>query len=324
MTLTTEIRAQAGTQSGGFLTGVAPTVALRGLEELTLRSAHDIEVYTDMTQGLAGGDTAVVKAISAAGSFKGWGSYEHIAYYLDNLLGQATPSGAGSYTRNYAAPITTPPTPRILSLVKGDATVGAYQMVGSLISDFTLRFEPSMPLEISGDLIGVNLVPDTLEALAFPVVSPVMGDHVTTIKMDGWGGTMGATTVPNCTVRFLELTIKPDRSVRNCFGSLAAQSYIEKAWDGDLKLSLEFNATTKTDVDAIVAGTLTQKQIEINLVKATQSLKVQFTGTVQDDLEIFSDDDGVVTAEITLKRTYHPTFANWLKVVSINTLATLP
>lgn len=322
MVMQAEIRAQAGTQSV-FTTGVTPTVALRGLQELNLRHTPEIEVLSDMTQGLAGGDTSVIKALAAAGSFKGWATYEHLPYFLDNLLGQATPSGAGPYTRNYAAPITTAPVPRILSLVKGDSVVGAYQMIGSLISNFTLRWEPKNFAQLSGDLIGVQLAADTLEVLAFPVVNPLMASHITTFKWDTWAGTMGTTTLANCTVRFAELMVQPDRTPRNCFGSLPATSYVEKPWNGTLKLGLEFNATTKTDIDAIIGGTLTQKQVELNSVLGTQTLKVQFAGVISDDVEIFSDDDGVVTVELTLTRQYHPTFANWLKIVSLNSVAIL-
>jgi len=322
MTMTSEIRAQAGSQVA-FVTGVAPTVALRGLEELSLKSANDVEVIGDMTTGLAGGDTGIVNSVAATGSMKGWASYEHIAYFLDNLFSKATPSGAGPYVRAYAAPVTTAPTPRILSLTKGDSTIGAYQMAGALLSSFTLRFEPAKRTEMSGDLMGISLVADTLEVLTPPVVTPIMANHLGAIKWDAWAGTMGTTELALCTVRFAELTVTPDRASRLCFGALSAGSYVEKPWQGSLKLGLEFNATTKTDVDAILLGTLTQKQVVLTATSGTQILKIEFAGTVVDEIEIFGDDDGVVTVDVTLERTYHPTFANWLKVTSTNSLATL-
>lgn len=320
MPMMSEVRVQAGTQSN-YTTAATPTVQIRGIEELSLKDANDVEVIGDMTQALAGGDIGIVNGLNATGSMKGWASYDHLPYWLDNLFGKATPSGAGPYTRNYAAPITSAPSPRILSLTKGDGTVGAYQMVGALLSSFTLRLEPKKRMEVSGDLIGIQLAADTLEALTAASVTPIMPNHVgaSGIKWDAWGGTTGITTLANCTMRFMELNIKPDRASRWCIGNLAAQSYVEKPWDGTLKLGLEFNATTKTDVDAIIGGTLTQKQFEVTISPgASSSLKVQFAGTVKDDLEIFSDDDGVVTVELTLQRTYHSTFANWCKMVSIN------
>jgi len=317
-----EIRVQAGTQSV-FVTGVTPTIALRGLEELSIKSANDVEVIGDMTTALAGGDTGIVNSVAATGSMKGWASYEHIAYWLDNLFGQATPSGAGPYVRAYAAPITTAPTPRILSLTKGDSTVGGYQMAGALLSSFTLRFEPKKRTEMSGDLMGVSVAEDALEVLTPPVVTPIMANHLGAIKWDAWGGTMGTTAMALCTVRFAELTVTPDRASRNCFGALTAGSYVEKPWQGSLKLGLEFNATTKTDVSAILTGTLTQKQVVLTATSGSQILKIEFAGTVVDEIEIFGDDDGVVTVDVTLERTYHATFANWLKVTSTNSIATL-
>lgn len=321
MPMMSEIRAQAGTQSV-YTTPVTPTVMIRGIEEMPLKDANDNEVIGDMTQALAGGDIGIVNGLNATGSMKGWACYEHLPYWLDNLFGQATPSGAGPYTRAYAAPTTTAPAPRILTLVKGDSTVGAYRMTGALLSNFTMRLEPKKRLAINGDLMGVSLGSTTLAALtASSSINVIKPDHVgaTGLKLDAWAGTMGSTTLTNCTLRFMELNIKPDRASRWCLGNLAAQSYVEKPWDGTLKLGLEFNATTKADVDAIVGGTLTQKQFQATISpNANLSLLVQFAGTVVDDLEIFSDDDGVVTVEMTLQRTYHATFGNWCKMTVIN------
>jgi len=319
--LTRELRVQVGTQSGGFTTGVAPTVQLRGIEELQLRSKNKVTMLEDMTLGLAGASQAVVGSVGGEGSVKAWMSYEHIGYWLDNLFGQATPSGAGPYTRNYAAPGATAPTPRILSIVKGNSAVGAYQLVGGLLSSMTLRMELEEPLRLQGDLVGNKIAADTLEALSDVAVNPIMASQVASIKMDAWGGTMGTTTLTACQVRMMELMVQPDRALRPCFGSLTRDSYAERAWDGSLKLSLEFDGTSKTDIDAIIGGTLTQKQVEINFADSTRSLKLQFAGTVADDLELFGDDDGVVTAEFTLTRTYHTTFANWFKAVLVNGVA---
>lgn len=320
--LTRELRVQAGTQSV-FATGVTPTVQLRGIEELMLRSKNNVIMLEDMSLGLAGASQAVMAGIGGEGAVTAWCSYEHLAYWLDNLFGQATPSGAGPYVRAYAAPIAAAPTPRLLSLVKGTSDVGAYQLVGALLSSMTLRFEQEQPLKLNGDLVGNKLAADALESLADATVNPIMASHVATIKWDTWAGSMGGTALERCYVRMMELTVEPDRALRPCFGSISKDSYAERAWNGSLRLSLEFNSTTKADVDAIIGGTLTQKQVELNLADSTRALQVQFAGTVTDDLEIFGDDDGVVTAELTLTRTYHSTFGNWLKASLTNGLATL-
>jgi hypothetical protein len=319
--LTRELRVQAGSQVS-FATGVAPTVQLRGIEELMLRSKNNVLMLEDMSLGLAGASQAMVAGIGGEGSVKAWCSYEHLAYWLDNMFGQATPSGAGPYVRAYAAPIASAPTPRILSLVKG-TSIGAYQLVGGLLSSLSLRLEQESALMLNGDLVGNKVATDALESLADVSVNPIMANQVASIYWDNWAGTMGATALDRCYVRMMELSIEPDRKLRPCFGSLTKDAYSESAWNGTLKLSLEFNATTKADVDAIIGGTLTQRQVEINFADSTRALKLQFAGTVTDDLEIFGDDDGVVTAEVTLTRTYHTTFGNWFKASLSNGVATL-
>jgi cytochrome c-type biogenesis protein CcmE len=54
-----------------------------------------------------------------------------------------------------------------------------------------------------------------------------------------------------------------------------------------------------------------------------KTLKVQFAGTVSEAPDIFQDNDGVVAVGLKLKSTYHPTFANWLKMNLNNAVATL-
>ena len=320
--LTRELRVQAGSQVS-FALGVTPTVQLRGIEELMLRSKNNVIMLEDMSLGLAGPSQAVVAGIGGEGSVSAWCSYEHLAYWLDNLFGQATPSGAGPYVRAYAAPAATAPTPRLLSLVKG-TSVGAYQMVGALLSTLTLRLEQESPLRLNGDLVGNKLATDALESLADVAVNPIMANQVASIHWDAWAGTIGTTALDRCFVRMLELTVEPDRALRPCFGSITKDSYAERAWNGSLRLSLEFNATTKADVDAIIGGTLTQRQVRVTFADgASRGLVLNFAGTVTDDLEVFADDDGVVTVEVTLTRTYHSTLGNWLTASLTNSVSTL-
>ena len=321
--MTRELRVQAGTQST-FTTGVTPTVQLRGITELTLRPANDVAMLEDMTLGLAGSADGVVRSVGATGAFQGWATYDDLPYFFDNMMGTATPSGSDPYTRTYAAPIATSPTRRILSVVKGDGTVGAYQLVGGLVQSFTLRIEPGTETTMSGDLVGNKLAADTLASLSVRDVNPIMGSQVSEITWDTWAGSMGSTALTNCSVRFMELSIEPTLTTKPCFGSVTHDTYTEGMWNGSLRLSLEFNSTTKTAVDAIIGGTLTQRQVQITAAKdANNSLELQFAGTVTEDFDIFSDDDGVVTVELTLTRTYHSTFANWFKATVVNTVDAL-
>lgn len=321
MPMNQDIVVQSATQSV-FGTGVAGAILLRGIEALKLTSSPEVQMLDDLCNGYTGGDTAVVLSVGAKGSFNGWTSYEHLPYWLDGVAGKATPTGAGPYVRAWAAPTTAAPSPRLLSLIKGDAAVGAYRGVGCLPSKFMLKQANKGPLQYSGDLIANKLEPTTLTgALTMPTVTPILGSQVASIKLDAFGGTMGTTTLPNCTLRYLELNIEPVRNIRYCLGSIVGSTYLENPWTGTLKLSLEFNSTSKADVDNYIAGTLVQKLVEINYASGTNLAKLQFAGTLMNDVELFADDDGVVTVDMELTRTYHSTFANWFKASITNSVS---
>lgn len=319
--MTRELRVQVGTQTD-FTTGATPTVVLKGIEELSFDPGMETEVLEDMTMGLAGGNDSVINGFAPTASFSGWATYEQLPYWFDNLFGEATPAGEGPYTRNYAAPVTVLPDPRILSIVYG-AGSAAYQFIGALLSNFTLTFEQRSVARISGDLIGASIATDALESLAVPTVTPIHATHLSGFKMDAWGGTMGSTAFPNCDIRSAEFTFEPDRTSDNCFGALAAGTYTEQAWTGSLTMGLLWKGVTKTAVDSYMTGTKVERQIEMTATSGSQSVKLQFAGVMDESPTVFDDDDGRVMTTFTLRRQYHPTFANWFKAVITNGIEAL-
>ena len=172
--VTTDLRVQAGTQSV-WGTGVTPTVALRGITGCKIKPDQQIDILSDMLLNYAGGDTPVVARNGGGGSVDGWASYEDLAYWLDNFFGQATPGAGPGYARAYAAPITTLPTLRLLSLVHGDATVGAYRLIGGIGNSFTLKQEVGKELIFSQELIGSTVV------RSVRTVRPIVSGDVSTM-----------------------------------------------------------------------------------------------------------------------------------------------
>ncbi len=324
MTLTTDLRVQAGKQTV-WETAVAPSVALRGVTEFKVKPEQEIKVLNDLQLNMAGGDTSVILSNGGGGSVQGWASYEDLPYWWDALLGEATPGVGPGYSRAYAAPITTLPTPRIQTLMLGDETVGAYKLVGGILNEFTLKLEPKKEVIYTGAFIGNSVAAGALTgALATRTVIPIMASDVATLFLDTWAGTMGATALTKCFLRSLELSIKSNRSTRYCVGDLKAASYISKPWESTLKLRLEWNATSKAVIDEMVGGAAAKRQFEVNFSGGTnKTLKIQYAGTITEAPEIFEDDDGVVSVGLTLTRTYHGTFANWLKITHVNAVASL-
>lgn len=322
--MSTDLRLQAGKQSV-FATGVTPTVALRGITGFKVKPEQELKVLNDLQLNLAGGDTAVIASNGGTASLDGWATYEDLAYWFDSLFGEATPGGSPGYSRAYAAPITTQPTPRIQTLMHGDATVGAYQLIGAIVNDLTFKVEVKKEATFNTNLIGNSVAAGTLAgALTTRTVTPIMAGDIQTLFLDAWAGTMGTTALTKCFLRYLELNVKANRSTRYCVGNLAAQDYVTRPWDGTLKLRLEWNATSKAVIDEMVGGAAAKRQFEANFSGGTnKTLKLQFAGSIMESPDIFEDDDGVVSASFTLKNTYQGTFANWFKATLVNAVSAL-
>ena len=324
MANTSELRVQAGKQTV-WTTGVAPTVLLRGLTGCKINPDQEINILSDLTLNLTGGDTPVITKNGGGASVEGWASYEDLGYWFDTMFGEATAGASPGYARAYAAPVTTLPSPRIISLVHGDGTVGAYKLIGGIGNTLTFKVSPTKESTFSVDLIGSTVDPATLQTgLATRAVIPVMAGDVTTMFLDTWAGTMGTTALTKCSLRDLALTINSNRQNRYCVGGVNASDYITKPWDGMLDLLLEWNATSKALIDEMVGGAAAKRQFEINFSGGTnKALKLQFAGTLNAPPSIFEDDDGVIAVKLQMKNTYHPTFANWFKAVVTAAVQTL-
>lgn len=315
---------QVGTEST-WGTGVTPTAKLMGVEDGTIDPGVTGEVFPDRRRSLGGGYLAALTSVMPNGKMDILGTYEDTPYYLDNLLGQATPSGSNPYTRAYSAPLGTAPSPRILTLVYGDAT-DCSQLAGALISKLVIKGENGGPMRMTADLIGKQESAGTLESLSDRTVNLVMGDH-TALYVDTWGGTIGSTQISAAAFSY-EITIDAKRAGQQFLGALTAGNWHEAdggdGWDGELKLMLELNSASRSVLTALrSSSTLFQRQVRITNTSGTNVVRFDFAGTSEKAPTLFTDRDGVVTFECTLKRTYNSGLANWFKAQVVNTVSSL-
>lgn len=321
------LQIQVGKQTNFTTPIAAPTAKLMGVQNLTIPPGVLAMVHHDRRGSLAPGYLASLAEIRPEGiALEMLGLYEDGCYLLDNLCGEATPSGSDPYTRDYAAPIGAVPAPRILTLVYGDAT-NCYAVNGLLISKLTVKGENGKPMMITADCIGRDVGTDALAALNDRSVNVAMGDHMA-VYIDAWGGTIGSTAIA-ATAYTYELVIDAKRKGDIYLGNLSASSYHEddgaEGWSGSLKLSLELNAASKAQLDALISqSTLYQRQVRLTSTQGTNVLRFDFAGTSEQAPDLFSDRDGVVTFETTLTGTYNPTLGNWFKAQSVNGVSALP
>lgn len=316
---------QVGTESGGWGTAVTPTAKLMGVQNLSFDPGVMAEVFHDRRGSLAPGYLSALTTIDPAAPLEILSTYEDTCYLLDNLCGQASPSGTGPYTRNYSGALTSVPSPRILTWVYGDAT-NCHKLAGGLISKLVAKGENGKPMMINCDLIGKDVTAGSLAALSDRTVNVCMGDHMA-LYIDAWGGTIGSTQI-STTAYAYELTIDAKRKVDHYLGSLAGQAYHEddgaEGWDVMLKLSLEFNAAVAAQYTALISqSAVYQKQVRLKSSSSTNVLQFDIAGTSEKSPVFGSDRDGVLTFDVELRGTYNSGLGNYFKAQSLNSVSTL-
>lgn len=306
-------------------TAVPQTAKLMGIEKMTIKQVAEGKALTDQRGSLAPTYEAQLTKIMAEGSFEGWLSYEDINYWLESMYGLATITGAGPYTYTNEAPLTAKPTPRILTLAYGESTDGVYGLSGGLVNKLTIALASGAEGRVSGELIGQEVLGDTLDALSDRTVNPVMGQHVS-LFIDDWAGTIGTTQISNVAFS-LELALEAPFGLKHYLGALQANGWRLNRLNGELKMTLEFGAAAKAYVDEFAAASpsLFQKLVRIKASNgANLDMQLDFAGFSEDVPELFTDEDGVSTVEFALKGQYDAGMANWFEYVNINGLATLP
>jgi len=319
------LEVQVGTESN-FGTAVTPTAKLMGVQNFALDPGIKAKAFHDRRGSMAPAYLTALTGIEPAAPLELLATYEDIDFILDNLCGQATPSGSGTYTRNYAAPIGSVPSPRLLTWVYGDGT-NCYKLTSGLISKCTFKGENGAPMMVTADLIGALVDGGTKASLSDRSVSLVMGDHLVPY-IDAWGGTIGTTALSAASWSY-ELTIDAKRKLDAYFGNLAPQSYHEddgaNGWDVMLKLKLEFNAANKAQYDALIStSAVYQKQVRLKSTSGSKVLQFDIAGTSEESPRFGDDRGGVLAFETTLKGTYNTALGNYFKAQSINAVSSLP
>ena len=310
-------------------TVVAPTAKLMGIETCEITPLHESEHIPEMRADLTPAYNAIVNRFTGEASIDGTILYEDICYFLDSLLGEATPTGTGPYTYAYAGP-GVKPTPRMLSLVKG-STEGVFALAGGLVNTLEMSFEPNAKATFSAGLIGEDVEIDALEALSDRNINICHGNQVS-IDIDDFGVAAGTTAYPGIKTS-ASLSLDVARSVKAGLGSLSPVGWKQAKGDpggNQLVLGLEFDNTTalsKEMFEALIAATITpfRKVVRLTaIIAATHSIQIDFAGFCTEAPVLFGDADGIATLEFTLNAMYEATLANWLEIEVFSGLATLP
>jgi len=317
------LRVQVGKETT-WGTAVVDSAKLMGVSDFNLQPGVAAKRFKELRGNLAPAHLAAMTKVAPSGSMSQIATYEDICYLLEAMCGVATPSGAGPYVRTGGAPTTVAvATPRFMTAFYDDpGGAGTYKAAGVLPSKLTIGGKQGEEMMLKADLLAKQITTGTPAALSDRSMNVVMGSD-TKLYVDAWGGTIGTTEMATMSYSY-ELMLDAQRLLKHYLGALTPGRYVERKWDGELKMMLEFNATSKAFLDALITPALFQKQVRIKATSGTNIVQIDFAGTAEDTPQLFTDDDGVSTLEFTLKGTYHSTLANWFAYSVTNSVSALP
>lgn len=305
-------------------TAVAPTVKHMGISSCSIAPIQTTERLQDIRASLQPAYMSVLTEVNATMSVEGFATYEDLDYFLGGLLGEASPTGTGPYTRAYAGPIGSQVTEYSRTFVYGDAT-GIYGLAGAIPTTLSLEVEKGGVLNFTCEFIGKEVKVDTFATLSDRTVNPITGEHAA-LYIDPFAVAAGTTAVQN-TAWSASVEIDMARSVLQFLGSLSPADWKGPRFDLTCGLRLRLNATSKAYFDVQVAATPAKLERVVRLKfsdTANRDLQIDLAGVAEGVPEFPADEDGVATFEYELMGEYEATLGNSLEITTINGVSVLP
>ena len=228
--------------------------------------------------------------------------------------------------RAYAAPTTSAVTPRFMTLQWGQAD-GVFQLQDASVASLTLSGADNTGVQVGGSIVAGKVIPGTLAALLDRTSVTRMSGCMASVAIEAWAG---STFTPLASSAFSwELSINSNREYRGYLGDCTPTAYHDQKWNGQLRLSLELNATTDDYLIAMLGASsaILEKQVRIKYSTGSgaslRSMTITFAGHSMQAPEFFQNRNGVLTYDLVLDGVYNPTLANWLKIETSSETAVL-
>jgi len=317
---------QLGRQSAfGTANGTA-TRKLQNVSSFKLRPELETRALDQLRGTLAPThQTTLDRYLSSATAETSDSDFEELNYWLEMLFGTVTPSGsANPYTRAYAAPTTSAITPHAATLQFGQ-TDEVWQMQDATVTSLTLSGAANSGVSVGASLMGGKVVAGTLASLPDLTTGTRMTGCMASVAIEAWAGN---TFTPLASSAFSwELSVNANREYHNFLGECTPTASYDNKWSGQLKLSLELNASTDDYLIAMLAAanTILEKQVRIIYTVGSsttlRSMTLTFAGHTMQAPELFQDKNGLMTYDLVLDGVYNPTLTNWLTVETKAALA---
>lgn len=318
---------QSAWQSAFGTPNTTATVKLQNVSSFRLRPEFQTRALEQLRGTLAPTHQTTLDNYAGSATFEvSDETFEDVNYWLEALFGTASPTGTGPYVRAYAAPTTAAITPHFMTLQWGQAD-GVFQLQDASIASLTLSGADNTGVQVGGSIIAGKVIPGTLASLLDRTAVTRMSGCMASVAIETW---TGSAFTPLASSAFSwELSINSNREYRGYLGDCTPTAYHDQKWNGQLRLSLELNATTDDYLIAMLGASsaILEKQVRIKYSTGSgaslRSMTITFAGHSMQAPEFFQNRNGVVTYDLVLDGVYNPTLANWLKIETASETAVL-
>jgi hypothetical protein len=277
--------------------GATPTVQPAGITDCRLVPKVEATQLTDKRGDTMPAHLGMVTRVFSEADLSGVLTYEDIHYWLDGMFGKVTPADdvyTYSGSMNWASPH---PAIQTYNFVYGQ-TGAVYAASGMVMDRLDINGATGAPITFTSHFFGKAISDGALENLTITSVNPAMGADIS-LFIDDAGGTIGSTEIVAEAVTFAA-SIAPDRKPVWHLGSLQPDNYRHGKWGGSLRLGLELTAASKAILDDVLDNTTdpTGKLIRVKGEQGTLLLQLDFAGQLLEAPVLFTDNDGIVTVEL--------------------------
>jgi len=321
---------QLGWQTAFGTENTKATRKLQNVSSFKLRPELETRALDQLRGTLAPTHQTVLdRYLSSATAETSDTDFEELNYWLEMLFGAATLSGTTTpYTRTYSAPTTSAPAPRYATLQFGQ-TNEVWQMQDASVTSLTLSGAANSGVSVGASLMGGKVVEGALATLQDLTTGTRLSGCMASVKLADWGSS--TFTALASSAFSWELSVNANRVYDNFLGECTPSKSYDGKWSGQLKLSLELNASTDDYLIAMLAtdaSKILEKRVRIiytnsGLTTALRSMTIDFAGHSMQAPELFQDKNGLMTYDLVLDGVYNPTASNWLSIETKSALATL-
>jgi len=318
-------------------TAVAPTQKLMGVTDVSITPLVVVEQVKDMRGDYNPSRESLVRQVGGEATVEGWLSYEQNPYIFDAFFWHTdtdsgiTTDASGDATRVYYAPTHASDIKdaRVQTIEHGDVgvdsdVINVINLSGATLKGLELSGETGTPLTYRANFIGKKVATDTFAAVADTDVDFVLGDHLNLLYIDAGSDSIGTNKTSDVMFSF-NMSLDNGREIHRHMGDFEPQGYRDNAFNGTLNLVLELTSVTEPYLDAIISATDkgVEKNVRMKFLSDSDYVQIDFCGVVVDIPDLYTDVDGVMTAEFALQGQKTEGSSDWLSVTTFNHVPSL-